>query len=35
VRVGSSALDVEYLRRWAIPLGVEDLLERILTQTEH
>lgn len=35
VRVMSGALDVEYLRRWAIPLGVEDLLERILGQVEH
>ena len=35
VRVGRGAIDVDYLRRWAAPLGVEDLLERILTQTEH
>jgi hypothetical protein len=35
VRVGSGALDVDYLRLWAVPLGVKDLLERVLGQTEH
>jgi hypothetical protein len=35
VRVGRGALDVDYLRRWAAPLGVEVLLERILGRTEH
>ena len=35
VRVVSGALDVEYLRLWAVPLGVKDLLERILGQTGH
>jgi hypothetical protein len=35
VRVGRGALDVAYLRRWAAPLGVEDLFERILGRIEH
>jgi hypothetical protein len=35
VRVGHGALDVDYLRLWAVPLGVKDLLERLLAQTEH
>jgi hypothetical protein len=35
VRVGSGTLDVEYPRRWAVTLGVGDLLERALGQPEH
>jgi hypothetical protein len=35
VRVGGGALDVEYLRRWATPLGVADLLEQVLSQAAH
>jgi hypothetical protein len=27
-------LDREYLRRWAGPLGVTDLVERALTETD-
>jgi hypothetical protein len=34
VRVGRGALDVDYLRLWAAPLGVKDLLERLLGQDE-
>ena len=32
VRVRGRALDLEYLRRWAPHLGVEDLLERLLAE---
>jgi hypothetical protein len=34
-RVGRGTLDIEYLRLWAAPLGVGDLLERALGQPEH
>ncbi len=30
LRVQAEALDLEYLRRWAVNLGVEELLERAL-----
>jgi hypothetical protein len=32
VRVRGPALDLEYLRRWAPQLGVEDLVERLLAE---
>ena len=33
--VARASLGVDYLGRWAAPLGVEDLLERILGRIEH
>lgn len=30
LRAGQAALDIGYMRRWAITLGVSDLLERVL-----
>jgi len=35
VRVGRGTLDIDYLRLWAAPLGVEDLLERALGMPGH
>ena len=32
VRVRGPMLDLEYLRRWAPQLGVDDLLERLLAE---
>ncbi len=34
LKVQAGALDLEYLHRWASELGVDDLLERALTQSE-
>ncbi len=34
LKVQAGALDLEYLRSWARELGVDDLLERALTQSE-
>lgn len=34
IKVQGDLLDLGYLRRWAIQLGVADLLERILDQAQ-
>jgi hypothetical protein len=34
LKVQAGGLDLEYLRRWARELGVDDLLERALAQSE-
>ena len=33
-RVNSSSLDIAYLRKWASELQVEDLLQRVLSDTD-
>jgi hypothetical protein len=34
LKVQAGGLDLEYMRRWARELGVDDLLERALAQSE-